>query len=46
MDKKKIIRIFVFMAAVGLIIAGLLDNGFADVMNKATRICYECIGIG
>ncbi len=46
MDRKMIIRILVFVAAVGLITAGLMDNGFADVMNKATRICYECIGIG
>ena len=46
MDKKLLIRIFVLIAAIGLIITGLLDNGFDDVMNKATRICYECIGIG
>ena len=46
MDKKMLIRIILFMTAITLIIAGLLDKGFFDVMNKATRICYECIGIG
>jgi len=46
MDKKMLIRIILLMTAITLIIAGLLDNGFLDVMNKATRICYECIGIG
>ena len=46
MDKKMLIRIILFTTAITLIIAGLLDNGFLDVMNKATRICYECIGIG
>lgn len=46
MDKKKLIRIILLTTAIGFIIAGLLDNGFWDVMNKATRICYECIGIG
>ena len=29
-----------------LIAAGIFHNDYMDVMNKAIRICYECIGIG
>ncbi|MCR5368143.1 hypothetical protein SAMN05660484_00957 [Eubacterium ruminantium] len=41
-----IIRIILFITAVTLIIVGLENGGFRDVMNKAIRICFECIGIG
>lgn len=34
------------IAAILLIIIGISQNGHWDVMNKAIRICYECIGIG
>lgn len=46
MDKCKIIRKVIFVAAVLLVIVGALNGGIKDVMNKANRICYECIGIG
>lgn len=46
MDKGKILRKVIFVAAVLLIIFGALNGGIRDVMNKANRICYECIGIG
>lgn len=46
MDKCKIIRKVIFVAAVLLIILGALNGGIRDVMNKANKICYECIGIG
>ena len=46
MDKCKIIRKVIFVAAVLLIILGALNGGIKDVMNKANKICYECIGIG
>ena len=29
-----------------IVLAGLCENGFRDIRNKAIRICYECIGIG
>ncbi len=29
-----------------LIVFGLMRGGFQDVMNKATLICLECMGIG
>ena len=35
-----------FVIAVCLIVAGVIDGGFADVLEKAKMICYECIGIG
>jgi hypothetical protein len=40
------IRVVVILAAMGLILMGLGNNGFNDIKNKAIRICYECIGIG
>ena len=45
-EKTTVIRIVVLIAAIALMVAGLIDGGYSDVMNKATRICYECIGIG
>ncbi|MBO4845565.1 MAG: thioredoxin [Lachnospiraceae bacterium] len=45
-EKTTVIRIVVLIAALALLVAGIIDGGFSDVMNKATRICYECIGIG
>lgn len=29
-----------------LIVVGLMQGGFSDVLRKAALICYECIGIG
>ena len=43
---KNIIRAVLLLAAILLLAAGISDNGFTDVRNKAARICYECIGIG
>ena len=45
-DKTTFIRIVVLIMAIVLLAAGIIDGGYSDVMNKATRICYECIGIG
>lgn len=48
MKKQKIqyFRKGILIAATVLILAGLCENGFRDIRNKAIRICYECIGIG
>ena len=46
MKTKAVIRIILALAAAVLIAVGLHEGGFADVLNKAVRICYECIGIG
>ena len=41
-----ITAIILLIAGVSLLGIGLYTGGFQDVMNKAIRICYECIGIG
>jgi len=40
------IRIALIVAAIVLIIAGILNGGMADVLAKAVNICTECIGLG
>ena len=41
-----IIRICLVLLGAGLIVMGINNGDYADIMNKAVRICYECIGIG
>lgn len=43
---KLIITLTLFAAAAGLIVFGIVEGGFFDVLNKAKMICFECIGIG
>lgn len=45
-SKKNIIRGIILVAAIALIVLGILQNDVRDVMTKAIYICYECIGIG
>lgn len=46
-DKQiRMVRIGMLAAGLGLVIFGISQGDFSDVMNKAIRICYECIGIG
>ena len=40
------IRACILLLAVVLLVLGLQNGGFADLRNKAIRICYECMGIG
>jgi len=40
------VRISVCLAAVVLLILGLMGNGTRDVLTKAINICTECIGLG
>ena len=40
------IRLALIVAAIALIVAGILNGGMADVLSKATNICTECIGLG
>lgn len=44
--KRKNIFIVVIAAAVCLIAVGILQGQPIPVMEKAIRICLECIGIG
>ena len=39
-------RLCLLAAGLVLVIAGICNKDYIDVMNKAIRICYECIGIG
>ena len=41
-----ILRAVVMIAAVLLIIAGILNGGALDVLVKAINICTECVGLG
>lgn len=40
------IRIAVACFAVAFVVAGCFNGGFREVLNKAIRICTECIGLG
>lgn len=42
----RVVRWIVLGIGAVLMIYGLLDGGFADVLHKAMLICYECMGIG
>ncbi|WP_255946859.1 CD1871A family CXXC motif-containing protein [Brucepastera parasyntrophica] len=45
---KKILytRLAVFIAACGLLLAGILLGDLPLIFRKAVMICLECIGIG
>lgn len=40
------VRMVVLAAGIALAVIGVCRGDYLDVMNKAVRICYECIGIG
>ncbi len=40
------VRGIVAVAAVVMVVLGVLNGGMADVLGKAIRICTECIGLG
>ena len=43
---KRILRLFLFAAALLLIVLGVQNGGIRDVLIKAINICTECIGLG
>lgn len=45
-NTKKIVRLVLVGAACAMIVIGLTQDGFYDVLQKAIRICTECIGLG
>ena len=45
-SRVQIIRLALLCIACILIIIGITQNGFYDVLQKAIRICTECIGLG
>lgn len=46
MNNRKILRGVLIVAAVCLIAAGVMNGDYIHVLQKAVRICYECIGLG
>ena len=40
------LRVAVLLAGVVFIVFGLLRAEHIEIMNKAVKICLECIGIG
>lgn len=45
-NKVKIVRLVLVGVACALIVIGMTQDGFYDVLQKAIRICTECIGLG
>ena len=49
-DNKKIIltvtRILVIVVGIAFVIVGIFNGGMQDVLDKAVKICRECIGLG
>lgn len=40
------VRLLIMLAASAFIIAGISRSEHLEIMNKAIKICLECIGIG
>lgn len=36
----------IIVIAILMIMAGISNKDYLDLMNKSIRICFECIGIG
>lgn len=45
-QRKNMIRICCLAMGIAFIFAGIYRDEVSEVMNKAVRICLECIGIG
>ncbi len=44
--QRRLLRIGFAALGLALILLGISNRGYADVLGKAIRICQECIGIG
>ena len=44
--KRLILQIIIGITGVSALVLGLLQGGYRDTLQKAIRICLECIGIG
>ena len=44
--RRLFLRIAIGIAGASALIVGLLQGGYRDTLQKAIRICLECIGIG
>ena len=45
-DSVSTLRLSLMGVAAGMLLFGILTNGYFDVWAKAVAICMECIGIG
>ncbi len=36
----------IIVLSIIFIIIGIINGEYIDILNKATRVCLECIGIG
>ena len=43
---KRIVRMSLGVVGLAALILGLVQGGYTDTLQKAIRICLECIGIG
>lgn len=44
--KRRIVQISIGVLGAAALLLGLLQGGYRDTLQKAIRICLECIGIG
>ena len=44
--KKDIVSYAILLLALLFIVAGLMQSGYRDTLQRATVICLECIGVG
>ena len=44
--KRQLARISIGVVGAAALILGLVQGGYTDPLQKAIRICLECIGIG
>jgi len=40
------IGLVILAIGLALVVVGITQGGFVDVLRKAALICYECIGLG
>ena len=43
---RRIIQLSIGAAGAAALVLGLVQGGYRDTLQKAIRICLECIGIG
>lgn len=43
---KTVIRIIILGAGVLSLALGILQGGYGDTLQKAVKLCMECVGIG
>ena len=45
-NKNKILTFLLILIGIVFIVLGFLRSDNLEVLNKAIRVCFECIGIG